>query len=232
MNNDKQWSIGLVHGIPGVIPLMDRLVREACPGVTVFNLLHEGIFLEVVRAGKMTPVHLRRTANFLASAEESGASLILLTGTTMTPAVNTARQMVSVPLLRIDEAMAEAVVGKGGKIGLVASEEATLEPSTRILKIKADEAGKKVEIATEVAPQAMLLFREGRVAEHDALVLEKVKSLEGKVDVIVLAQVSMYGVLAQAKKLIKTPVFASPELAAARVRQVLTGLGWNQDQVN
>ncbi|MGE5607233.1 MAG: aspartate/glutamate racemase family protein, partial [Bacteroidota bacterium] len=127
---EKKWSVALVHGIPGVIGTMERLTRQACPGVTVFNLLHEGLFLELSQAGGITPSIMKRLCMLIAAAEESGASVILVTGSTLSPSVDYARKMVSVPVLKIDEAMAEEAIKMGRRIGLVATEEATIAPSS------------------------------------------------------------------------------------------------------
>ena len=201
----KQYSVALVHGIPTVIGLMERLTRQACPGVRVFNLLNEGLFLELCQAGQMTPSIRHRLCQVIASAEETGASAILVTGSTLCPAVDSARKLVSVPVLKIDEAMAEEAVKKGRRIGLVATEEATITPSSETLKLKAAEAGAKIEVLAEVCPEARVLLREGNVDAHDRLIAEKVKVLEGKVDVIVLAQASMYSAQAKIKQWCTTP---------------------------
>ncbi|MGI6084430.1 MAG: aspartate/glutamate racemase family protein [Acetivibrionales bacterium] len=225
-NRNSTMSIALVHGIPGVINTMDTLARRICPGVTVYHLLNEGLFLELSRAGGITPSIMRRLSLFISSAEDAGASVILVTGSTLSPAVDVARKMVSVPILKIDEAMAEEAVKLGATIGLVATEEATVKPSTQIISSKATELMRDVKIITRVSPEARKLFREGNVSEHDALIVEMVKELESKADVIVLAQSSMYSALAAARSSVSIPVFASPELALNRVRQILTEMGW------
>ena len=55
---------------------------------------------------------------------------------------------------------------------------------------------------------------------HNQLVLEKIKKLDGKCDVIVLAQGSMIVLLPYLKD-IKTPVLSSPELGVRRMRKIL-----------
>lgn len=221
----KEWTVALVHGIHQVIGTMHQLTMQACPGVKIINLLQEGIFLQLMAEG-ITPNVVRQIGEQVILAERAGAAAVLVTGSTFSPAVDVARRLVSIPVLKIDEAMAEIAVDKGERIGLIATEEATVGPSTEILTSTAGALGRLVQIVTAVAPEARLKLKSGAVAEHDALILEKAMDLDGKVDVIILAQASMYSALPAIQRAIKTPAYACPELAAARVRSVLQTIGW------
>ncbi len=204
---------------------MDSLVRERCPGVEVVNILHEGIFLELNRAGGTTPSVVRRICSLAAEAENYGAAAVLVTGSTFSPAVDTARKLVSIPILKIDEAMAEAGVTRGRRIGLVATENVTLEPSTRILRETAEAKNLKVEIVPKACPEARGFLRTDP-EEHDRLVVEAALALAPEVDVIILAQSSLYAAMKKLKDVCRVPVYASPELAADYLKRTLEGLGW------
>lgn len=224
----RRWSIALVHGIPAVISTMDELAREICPGVEVFNMLHEGLFLELSR-GQVNPSLVRRFCSLIVEAEASGACLVLVTGSTFSPFVDVARKLVSIPVIKIDEAMAEEAVKVGSTIGLVATEEATVRPSSDLILRKAGEQQKQIEIIVATIPEARRFLRLGQVAKHDELILQQVRSLATRVDSIVLAQASMASALAEAKKAASVPVWASPELALQQVRQTLVDAGWQGD---
>lgn len=221
----RKWSVVLLHGIPQVIPVMDDIVRERCPGVEVVNILHEGIFLEISRAGGTTPQVVRRICCLAVEAENYGASAVLVTGSTFSPSVDTARNLVSIPVLKIDEAMAEAGVTRGRKIGLIATENATLEPSTRILQETAEAKNLKVEIVPKACPEARGFLRTDP-ERHDRLVVEASLALALEVDVVILAQSSLYGAMEKLEDVCPVPVYASPGLAADSLKKTLEGLGW------
>ncbi|HEY8345242.1 MAG TPA: aspartate/glutamate racemase family protein [Bacillota bacterium] len=223
----KNWSIALVHGIRQVIPTMDYLTRKACPGVEVFHILQEGIFNSMLKEDGITPRILKQFSRIICEAEVSGASIILVTGSTLSPMVDTASKLVNIPVLKIDEAMAEMAVKKGKRIGLVATEELTVKPSSKILKSKAAEIGTELEIVSEVTAEARKYFKENNIEKHDQLIAECAKKLDGKVDLILFAQVSMFSALEKTQKLVNTPLYTSPELAVALVKQNLTDMGWN-----
>lgn len=225
----KTWSVVLLHGIPQVIPTMDALVREYCPGIEVVNILHEGIFLELCRAGGTTASVVRRICSMITEAENYGASAVLVTGSTFSPSVDVARKLVSIPVLKIDEAMAEVGVTRGKRIGLIATEEVTLIPSTRILQEAAAAKNIAVEVTARACPEARKYLRTD-VDKHDEIVMNEALSLAASVDVIILAQSSLYSAMKKLKPLCAVPVYASPELAAEYLRQTLEGLGWAPGQ--
>ena len=62
------------------------------------------------------------------SAHEAGADAVMVTCSSIGPGVEVARQLLDLPIFRIDEAMAESAVNVGTRIGVAA----TLRPrSTR-----------------------------------------------------------------------------------------------------
>jgi len=226
----NKWSVALVHAIPGVIPTIDKLARDTFRGVTIFNLLHEGLFLEIMRTGKISPAVIKGISDVVVAAESAGASLVLVTGSTFSPAIDVARKLVSIPVLKIDEAMAEEVVKKGRSIALIATEEATVAPSSRIILEKAAQAGVVVKIQTAACPEARLHYREGNIQLHDTIIKEAIDKFQGQVDCIVLAQASMYSVVSSLPSNLSTPVYASPELAIRFAHGVLRSQGWNEGE--
>ncbi|MTI59803.1 MAG: hypothetical protein FH762_07405 [Firmicutes bacterium] len=223
----QDWSIALVHGIRQVIPTMDSLARKACPEVEVINVLQEGIFTSMLKNDKITPRACKQFCNIICEAELSGASLILVTGSTLSPMVDVARNLVNIPVFKIDEAMAEIAVKKGKRIGLVVTEELTIEPSSKILETKAQEIDSELEIIPEVSIEARKYFDKNMIDKHDELIVESTKKLDGKVDLIVFAQVSMYSALAKAKEVVSTDIYTAPELAIEMVKTNLINMGWS-----
>ena len=143
--------------------------------------------LSEVASGKMNPSALRRTANRSQRRRIRGFA-DFTTGTTMAPAVEVARQMVSVPLLRVDEAMASSGRKRDNQAGRFGRSHGRTELPN--LKDSSEEMGKRWRSLPRL-PQAGC-YSEGKIDQHDALVLEKV-SARGKVDVIVLARFRCMG---------------------------------------
>jgi Asp/Glu/hydantoin racemase len=157
-------------------------------------------------------------------AEEAGADLIMVTCSSIAPAVDTARKMVNVPVMKVDEPMAEKAVSLATQIGVMATARSTMEPSVKLVEQKAAEAGKKVQIESVLSAEAFDCFLQGDMESHDRIVKNAGSELKGKVGVVVLAQASM-GHLADAiQDILGVPVLKSPPLAMdALVQRVKNG---------
>jgi Asp/Glu/hydantoin racemase len=127
-----------------------------------------------------------------------------------------------VPVLRVDQPMADKAVQTGKKIGVIATLPTTLGPTSDLVKRRAKAAGKEIELISVLCEGAFDALMSGDAATHDAMVAAALKDLVTKVDVVVLAQASMARVVAtldDADK--KIPILASPEIAMQHLAATL-----------
>ena len=158
----------------------------------------------------------------VASAEEAGADYILVTCSSIGRAVETAASQCQVPVLRVDQPMADKAVQTGKKIGVIATLPTTLEPTADLIQRRAAKAGKEITLTSRLCEGAFDALMSGDAAKHDAMVAAALKELMAQVDVIVLAQASMARVvngLSAADK--RVPILASPGLAVDYLATVL-----------
>jgi len=94
----------------------------------------------------LTSSIVRRLSAHVVLAREGGADLIMVTCSSTSPGVDVARKLVDVPVLKIDDAMAEKAVEMGESIGVLATVKTTLIPSAELIKSKARIRGKSVSI--------------------------------------------------------------------------------------
>jgi Asp/Glu/hydantoin racemase len=159
------------------------------------------------------------------SAAEAGADAVLVTCSSIGPAVEVARSLFDLPVLRIDEKMAEQAVTTGRRVGAIATLSTTLKPTVDLLRATAARLGRDVEIESCLCEGAFEAVLRGDTEAHDQSVTANLLQLAGKVDVIVLAQASMARV---AESLppdpSRPPVLSSPELAMRQARETLEAL--------
>ena len=210
----RQKTLGLVHTSPPLVPVFQELCETKLPDVGTFNIVDDSLIKEVIRKGGLTPSIARRAVHHIVSAEEAGADTILVTCSSIGRAVETATGMVEVPVLRVDQPMADRAVQTAGKIGVVATLPTTLEPTADLIYRRAKKAAREVELVTRLCPGAFQALMRGNAARHDAIVVEHLKKLASEVEIIVLAQASMARVverLPEADR--RIPILASPPLA-------------------
>ena len=218
----KRKTLGLVHNSATLVPLFAQLCKEILPNVDVFNIVDDSLNKDVVRHGELTPQTARRAVQHIASAEAAGADYILVTCSSIGRAVETAASLSAVPVLRVDQPMADRAVQTGRRIGVVATLPTTLEPTADLIQRRAQKAGRQVELTSRLCAGAFDALMSGDAAKHDAMVAGALRALSQQVEVIVLAQASMARVvegLADTEK--RVPILSSPNLAVEYLATVL-----------
>jgi Asp/Glu/hydantoin racemase len=217
----KQKTLGLIHTSATLIPVFQQLCALHLPGVTTFNIVDDSIVRNIREKG-MTPDINRRVADYVASAQDSGADYILVTCSSIGAAVEAAAATAKVPVLRVDQPMADLAVKTGSRIGVIATLQTTLQPTSDLVQRSAAAAGKEIELTSMVCDGAFEALMSGDAAKHDELVGNVLRDLSKKVDVILLAQASMARVvdtLSEADKIV--PIVASPPNAIKYIASVL-----------
>lgn len=206
-------KIGFVHTGVAIADMFKPMIAERLPGVATFHIVDDSLIQDLLQAEQFTPSILKRLCNQVELAEEAGAEMIMVTCSSIAPGVDVARKMVSVPVMKVDEPMAEKAVSLSDNIGVMATAKTTMNPSVNLVKEKAAEAKKQVTIHQTLSSEAFDCFLKGDMQTHDRIVKNAAQELKGKVGVIVLAQASM-GHLAEAiQEITGVPVLKSPPLA-------------------
>jgi Asp/Glu/hydantoin racemase len=218
----KRKKLGLIHTSATLVPVFAALCKEKLPNVEVFNIADDSLVKGIREAGSLTATIARRVANYLESAELAGADYIMVTCSSIGPAVEAGAKLRGVPVLRVDQPMADQAVATGTKIGVIATLSTTLEPTADLILRRAALAGKKIELTSKLVEGAFEALMAGDGATHDAKVAAALKELSKQVDVILLAQASMARVvdsLAPEDK--RVPILASPGTAVDYLATVL-----------
>lgn len=221
---DRATRVAFVHTVAGLVPRFRELSGELLPGAETFDVVDETLLREATAEGRVSLDVARRLFAHLAAAERHGADAIVVTCSSVGDVVDAARSFAGVPLLRIDQAMAEQAVERGSRIGVLATLRSTLEPTAALIRRSASAAGREVEVRDRVCEGAFEALRDGETERHDDLVRAGLRELIGWAEVIVLAQASMARVVetltADERR---TPILSSPRLGMERVRQLVGG---------
>ncbi|HAO61632.1 MAG TPA: Asp/Glu/hydantoin racemase [Erysipelotrichaceae bacterium] len=193
-----------------------RIVPEVC----VNHIVDDSLLEEVSANGKITPRIIERMTSYFLNARLIGADLVFNQCSSVRFAARIAALNVDIPMISIDEVMAENAVGLGRKIALIATVGSTIDPSQKLLEDKAIQHGLNVVVTPYLVDGALEFLMGGDREKHNRLVIEKIKSIEDDNDVIVLAQGSMVALIPLLND-IKKPVLSSPELGVQKVREIL-----------
>ena len=212
----------LVHTVPPLLGVFDRLCSETLPGVKRMHVLDEPLLERVRQRGRLAPEDSERMLAHVTLAQQAGADAVLVTCSTVSPCVDDVRPHVGIPVVKIDEAMVEQAVEAGTRIGVVATNATTLEPTRRMLQLQAERTGKSVQVQLVMVEGALPALLSGDGATHDRMVKAAVLGLMPQVDVVVLAQATMARVLdVLPPQDRQVPVLSSPHAALALTGQLL-----------
>lgn len=216
-------KLALIHTVRSLPPVFAELARDALPGVETTDLVDEALLGETIAAGHIPEATASRLEGHVEAALEDGADLVLVTCSSMGPAVDALAER-GLPVLRVDEALADAAIRAGARIGVIATLSTTLEPTAALLRRRAAVLGRDpVEIVTELVEGAFAELKAGRLERHDELVRDGLRRLIPRVDVVVLAQASMARVAATLEpgEAAGRPILASPRLGVERAAERL-----------
>lgn len=217
-------AVTMIHTVSSLVSPFAALAKELLPDTDVFHVVDESLLTQTRRAGRITPLTRRRLLGYATAADELGVSAILVTCSSVGPVVDLARPFLNAPILRVDEAMADEAIRHGPRIGVLATLQSTLEPTSELIAARAAAAARPVEVSAVVCDGAFEAVTSGDVDRHDALVRASLLQLAAANDVIVLAQASMARVVDNlGTERPSIPILSSPRLAVERLRAVLSG---------
>ena len=215
-------TLGLIHTSATLVPMFAELCSKYLPHIKTFNIVDDSLIKNTIACGELTADTSRRVVNYAGSAQDAGADFILFTCSSIGAAVEAAAALTKVPVLRVDQPMADKAVQMGKRIGVIATLPTTLEPTSDLVKRRTTAAGKEIVLVSKLCEGAFDALMSGDAATHDKKVGDALRQLSNEVDVIVLAQASMARVvdtLSEVDK--KVPILASPPIAIQHLATIL-----------
>jgi hypothetical protein len=209
-------AAGLLHTVPALADTFQRRLTELEPGLRLTHVADPSLLARAIETGVDEVVNERVLAHVRHLAA-TGAEVVMVTCSSIGEAAEAAAREVDLPVLRVDQAMAEKAVeiaaAGAGRVAVLATLDSTLGPTGRLLeRIAAGVPG--VVVDSQVVPGAAAARAAGDLATHDRLVREAVERAASAADVVVLAQASMAAAADQ-----------SADLAAPVLESVSTGAG-------
>ena len=217
----RSTRIAFLHTGAVVIAPVADLARQHLAGATTINYLDDRIVADLGDADRAASVP-DRIADLVSAARSAGADIVMLTCSSISHLARPTAERVGIPVLRIDEAMADEAVAIGPRIAVLATLATTLTPTTALIRERAAIAGATLEIVSEVIDGAFAAVSTGDRPAHDRLVAAAIERAARSADVVVLAQASMASAAAAVS--VDVPVLTSLEPGLKRLREAVDAL--------
>jgi Asp/Glu/hydantoin racemase len=217
---NKHPVVTIVHTSLLSVDDLTRLFGELAPEVELRHIVDSSLLPEVLANGGVTPGVRSRLLGYYQAAESGGADLVVSQCSSVGEVADLGRELLRIPLVKIDAAMAKRAVLVGPRIGVVATLETTLGPTCRLIERTARELGREVRIEQALVAGAFDAFRAGDRARHNTLVLDAIRKLYASCDVIACAQGSMLAIVPELGET-PIPVLTSPVAGIEHALEVL-----------
>lgn len=212
--------IGLVHAVHPAMAPIAAAFRRRWPQALTFNLLDDGLPADLERDGRLTTAMHARIARLADHAVAAGAQGVLFTCSAFGPAIVAAARRLAQPVLRPDEAMFEAALHAGQRIGLLATFAPAIASTRENFMAQAAERGLAPQLEVVCVPEAIAAARAGDTAAHDRLVAAAAPQL-AHCAAVMLAHFSTSTALEPVQAVLPCPVFSAPDAAVDALRRRL-----------
>ncbi len=217
----KLYTINTVNNFMEIIYTpFAKPFEEKNPDLKIYNIMDDSLLVDTRTYNGMTPTIASRMLNYAKAAENSGAEGIIVTCTSVNEATKLIKPLLNIPMINIEEPVAEMAVQNGKKIGILATLPTSPAAIGRVIQEKADEMGKTIEIIPRVAEGAFDVLCAGDRAQHDEMVREELYKLAQEVDVIAFAQISM-SLITFDKDKVPVPVYMIGESGFEKIKKLM-----------
>lgn len=215
-------KLGIIHTVSKLGPTFADLMAEFLPDIETIVVADELLLKRTVRDGGVDDVTRARLRDHVRSLADYGAEAVLVTCSSVGEAVDEIAADSPLPVIRVDRSMARRAVELGARVGVLATLETTLLPTSKLIEATAQELGRPATVVARLCLGAFEALDRGDGEEHDRLVAENLEQLARNVDVVVLAQASMARI-ADSVDLGGTRVLSSPRLAVQELAKRCAG---------
>ena len=182
--------IACLHTAQSNIAVFDAaLAAVALTGVTLRHEVRTDLLAAAEWEGGLTTQIAQQTAEVLRGLSDA-ADVVLLTCSTLGPAAEIAAHIASIPILRVDAALAAEAVKEGGSVVVLCAVETTVEPTRKLFEAAA--YATRAEVTVCLVPGAWEVFKAGDQDRYLAMIAKASDdAMRSGATRVALAQASM-----------------------------------------
>lgn len=212
--------VALIHAVAVAIEPVQQAFRQLWPEAECTNILDDLLSVDRERDGLLTETMRHRIRTLAEYGAATGAGGILFTCSAFGEAIAAAASAMPIPVLKPNEAMFEAALGMGGRIGMLATFLPSVASMEDEFREMAEAIGNRVTIETYCVPGAMAALKAGDGAEHDRLIAEAAPRF-ADCDAVLLAHFSTTRAASAVAAVLDRPALTSPASAVAKLKGII-----------
>lgn len=214
--------IALIYAVTVAIEPVQEAFLALWPETECGNILDDLLSLDRERDGVLTATMTQRILALAEYATATGAAGILFTCSAFGEAIEAAATRARIPVLKPNEAMFEAALAAGQRIGMLATFAPSVQSMEEEFRGMAQTHRSPATIESYCVPGAMAALKAGDAATHNGLIAEAAPRF-ADCDAVLLAHFSTARATAAVTGVLDCPVLTSPASAVAKLRSIITG---------
>jgi hypothetical protein len=212
--------IALIHAVVVAMQPIEQAFRRLWPEAERINILDDSLSPDREKDADLTPAmsaRIEALARYAAATEAQG---ILFTCSAFGDAIDAAAKTAKIPVLKPNEAMFEAALTEGRRIGMLATFAPSVSSMEEEFRQMARRRGSEATIESYCVPGAMAALRGGDGATHDALIAEAAPRFR-HCDAVLLAHFSTARAENAVSAVLASKILTAPSAAVSKLKSVV-----------
>jgi len=212
--------IALIHAVAVAMAPVHDAFRRLWPEAVCDDILDTSLSRDRERDGELTPSMIGRFRLLAGYVEDNGADGILFTCSAFGEAIERAAAETRIPVLKPNEAMFEAAIATGGRLGMLATFAPSMAGMEAEFRDIAEAAGSTAILTSHCVAGAMAALQAGDGATHDRLLAEAAPRF-ADCEAVLLAHFSTSRAEAAVRQAVSCPVLTAPGAAVEKLRGMI-----------
>ncbi|MBV8777756.1 MAG: arylsulfatase [Alphaproteobacteria bacterium] len=212
--------IALIHAVSVAMAPVHEAFRQSWPDAECIDILDTSLSRDRERDGCLTEAMTARFLLLAKYAEDNGADGILFTCSAFGEAIDKAAAAARVPVLKPNEAMFEAALAAGKRLGMLATFQPSIAGMEEEFRAMAVAAKSAATLDSFSVAGAMKALQEGDGAEHDERLAIAAPRF-ADYDAVLLAHFSTSRAAAAVRAAVRCPVLTAPGAAVLKLRGMI-----------
>jgi hypothetical protein len=215
-------KIALIHAVQAAMDPIESAFSTMWPSTVRMNLLDDSLSTDRASEASLTSALAQRIKLLADYALQTRVDAILFTCSAFGEAIDAVTRGAGIPVLKPNEAMFEAALDKGQRIGMLATFAPAVASMEKEFRQIATQRGAAASIETFIVPDARKALMAGDIPEHDRLIARAAGRF-ADYDAIMLAHFSMATAEEMVRAGVASLVLAAPSSAILKLKSMIEG---------
>lgn len=180
-------NIAILHTVPLSIGVLNKKIKDKYQNVNLINILDDSILPSLISNDASTEDIYLKLKQYCDFAIKAHAQYILIACATICPFADYVKDKLPVPVIRIDEAMANFIAKEKHNVHIIGTLSSSLKALPELIKQKST----NVNITTKIIQNSVTKSEKDNLVYRNKCIYENILNTPKNTDCIVFTQVSL-----------------------------------------